>query len=127
MKKRILAALALVLAGAVTLGLSVAVSADQSNKIKFKNRVNIKVGQAMVVHGYRGECGAMPTQARMKQAADNLNAKLTTGRIQFGKPGVRRSGACNGETPAVETIFVATTPGRERVKVHGDEILFIVK
>ncbi|APX11128.1 hypothetical protein BWR18_05050 [Tateyamaria omphalii] len=101
--------------------------ADASNRIAFKDRVRLNVGQAMIVHGHRGECGQLPTQARMKRSAERINAALTTGRVQHGKPGVRRSGACNGDTPAVELIFVATSPGRERVEVFGDEILFIVR
>ncbi|WP_300013453.1 hypothetical protein [uncultured Roseobacter sp.] len=114
-------------AGALVLSTVVAAYADSSNRIKYQQRVKLNVGQAMVVHGYRGDCGQLPTAARMKKSAERVNAALTTGRVQYGKPGVRRSGSCNGDTPAMELIFVATTPGRERVKVFGDDILFIVR
>lgn len=114
-------------AGLTALSLSAAAYADSSNRVNFKNRVNIKVGQAMVFHGLRGDCGSLPTKAATQRALDTYNAELQTGRIQFGKPGVRKSGQCNGDTPVLETLFVATTPGRERVDIFGDTVLFIVK
>ncbi len=101
--------------------------ADSSNKIKFRDRVTLEVGQAIVVHGRRGECGALPTQADLAKSKQDIDAKLSTGHIRFGKPGVRRSGGCGGWTPAYETIFVADRPGRERVSIHGDEVRITVK
>lgn len=101
--------------------------ADSSNQIKYQKRVTLKVGQAMVIHGRRGECGKLPTQAELAKSKADIEAKLTTGRITFGKQGVRKSGSCGGWTPAYETIFVAETPGKETVKVHGDPVKITVK
>ncbi|WP_224823243.1 hypothetical protein [Cognatishimia sp. MH4019] len=103
------------------------VLADSSNKIKFRDRITLEVGQAIVVHGRRGDCGALPTKAVLAQSKQNLDANLKTGHIVFGKPGVRRSGGCGGWTPAYETIFVADRPGRETVKIHGDQVRITVK
>jgi len=102
-------------------------TADTSNKIKYKSKVNLKVGQAAIIHGRRGECGQLPSQADLKKSKSDLDAKLTTGSIRFGKQGVRKSGSCGGWTPAYETIFIAEQPGRETIKVHGDKIQFVVK
>ena len=101
--------------------------ADSNNKIKFKSKVTLKVGQAAVIHGRRGECGKLPTQADLTKSKADIEANLTTGTITFGKEGVRQSGSCGGWTPAYETIFVAQTPGRETVKVHGDSIRIVVR
>ncbi|MEL7212331.1 MAG: hypothetical protein AAGK92_06695 [Pseudomonadota bacterium] len=101
--------------------------ADSANKIKFRDRVTLEVGQAIVVHGRRGECGALPTKADLAKSKQDIDAKLTTGYVTFGKPGVRQSGGCGGWTPAYETIFVAEKPGRERVRIHGDEVRITVK
>ncbi len=101
--------------------------ADASNKVKYKSKVNLKVGQATIVHGLRGECGKLPTKAERSKSKSNLDAKLTTGHIVFGKAGVRGSGSCGGDTPVYETIFVADRPGRETVKIHGDTVRIVVK
>ncbi|WP_187430544.1 hypothetical protein ROLI_036740 [Roseobacter fucihabitans] len=115
------------IAALLALSLTGAAHADSSNKVKFRQTVSIKVGQAMVFHGLRGDCGKLPNQAQMKKSLSRYNAELKTGRLQYGKPGVRRSGQCNGNTPVMETLFVATTPGREKVKIYGDTVTFIVK
>lgn len=115
------------IAGLSVLTFSTNVQADSSNKVKFRSSVSLKVGQAMIVHGARGACGQLPTKADLAQSKGNLDAALTTGHIVFGKPGVRKSGSCNGWTPVYETIFVADRPGKETVKIHGDTVRITVK
>ncbi|OWU84272.1 hypothetical protein ATO6_14690 [Oceanicola sp. 22II-s10i] len=101
--------------------------ADSSNRIKFQRTVSLKVGQAMVIHGRRGDCGSFPSKADLAKSKSDLNRVLSTGHIVFGKPGVRKSGSCSGWTPAYETIFVADRPGRETVKIHGDAVRITVR
>ncbi|MEM1075293.1 MAG: hypothetical protein AAGI36_12600 [Pseudomonadota bacterium] len=112
---------------AAVVGLPSSAMADSSNKIKVKSKVNLKVGQAMIVHGRRGSCGKLPTKAELSASKSDIDAALTTGHVVFGKPGVRKSGACGGWTPVYETIFVADKPGRETVKIHGDSVRIFVK
>lgn len=114
--------IALVSAGAPSMSV-----ADSSNRIKYQKSVSLKVGQAMVVHGRRGDCGVLPSQADLAKSKADLDRALTTGHVVFGKPGVRRSGSCNGWTPAYETIFVADRPGRETVRIHGDSVRITVR
>lgn len=114
-------------AGLSVLTFATHVQADSSNKVKFRSSVSLKVGQAMIVHGIRGACGQLPTKADLAQSKGNLDAALKTGHIAFGKPGVRKSGGCNGWTPVYETIFVADRPGKETVKIHGDTVRITVK
>lgn len=101
--------------------------ADNSNKVKFRSSITLKVGQAMIVHGARGKCGQLPSKADLAQSKRNLDPTLKTGHIAFGKPGIRKSGSCNGWTPVYETIFVADRPGKETVKIHGDRVRITVK
>lgn len=101
--------------------------ADTSNKIKFRSSITLKVGQAAIVHGHRGKCGQLPTKSNLANSKGNLDSKLKTGHIVFGKQGVRKSGSCNGWTPVYETIFVADRPGKESVKIHGDTVRINVK
>lgn len=103
------------------------VPADQPNEVKFKSTVELNVGEATVIHGARGKCGQLPSQADLEKSKSNLDAALTTGRITFGKPGVRESRYCGGWTPVYETIFVAEKPGQEQVEIYGNNIKFIVK
>ncbi|MGI3169608.1 hypothetical protein ACRARG_10670 [Pseudooceanicola sp. C21-150M6] len=109
----------------VVLG-AVAGAAQAENKIKYQKKVSLKVGQAMVVHGMRGECGAMPTKAQIKKMEQRYG-KLGVGRIVAGKPGTRNSKSCGGKTPAIEAIFVAETPGQVMVDIFGDPIAITVK
>jgi hypothetical protein len=117
---------------ALIAGLSVLTSApgseaDSSNKVEYRSRITLNVGQAAIVHGARGECGQLPSKATLVNNKRNLNPRLKTGHIVFGKTGVRRSASCNGWTPVYETIFVADKPGKETVKIHGDTVRITVK
>lgn len=95
--------------------------ADASNLIEWSSSVTLKVGQQKVIHGIRGEdCGTLPGKNRLKKRF------LKTGQLVYGKPGVRQSRSCGGLTPAVEAIFIATTPGKETVEVSGDRIKITV-
>jgi len=116
-----------VIAGISVLAFASVAQADSSNKVKFRSSVTLKVGQAAIVHGVRGECGQLPTKAELARSKANLDPTLKTGHIAFGKPGVRQSGSCNGWTPVYETIFVADRPGKETVKIHGDRVRITVK
>lgn len=115
------------IAGLSVLTFAPAAQADNSNKVKFRSSITLKVGQAAIVHGARGDCGKLPSKADLARNKRNLDPTLKTGHIAFGKPGVRKSGSCNGWTPVYETIFVADRPGKETVKIHGDTVRITVK
>ena len=91
--------------------------ANPNNQIPFNKSVELNVGQSMVVHGYRGECGKRP---------ENVDPKRTRatklGVLSNGKWGVTKSRKCGGWTPAVEIIFTANKKGRETIKVSGENI-----
>jgi hypothetical protein len=95
--------------------------AAQEVEIKYRERVTLNVGESVVIHGYRGECGALPAPAEIKLPA------LKTGTLSIGREGVRNSNRCDGKTPAVEIIFTATTPGRETFEVQGDDVTVRVR
>lgn len=108
----------------LTLGLAillpVAVLAQETT-ISYKERVTLSVGQSVVIHGIRGDCGQPPAKSEISLPA------LQTGTLSLGKLGVRNSGSCGGPTPAIEVIFTATTKGRESFEVEGDKISVRVK
>jgi hypothetical protein len=89
--------------------------------IKYRKSVTLQVGQSIVVHGIRGECGENPDLAEI------VLPKPKTGELSLGKFGVRQSNRCNGKTPAVEVIFTAKTAGREKFEGEGDDITVRVK
>tara|TARA_R110002049_G_scaffold89174_1_gene224610 strand:+ start:1041 stop:1421 length:381 start_codon:yes stop_codon:yes gene_type:complete len=113
--------------GLTTFAFVPAAQADSSNKVKFRSSISLKVGQAAIVHGARGKCGQLPGKNDLSDTKRNLDSALKTGHIAFGKPGIRKSGSCNGWTPVYETIFVADRPGKETVKIHGDTVRITVK
>ncbi|MDS9466403.1 hypothetical protein RGQ15_02285 [Paracoccus sp. MBLB3053] len=106
---------------AATLLLAGPVLAQDQNNVPYREKVNLKVGQAMVIHGKRGECGQLPPKSELKPI------KFKTGHVQFGKPGTRMSNSCKGPTPVYEAIFVAERAGREVIELYGDPISITVK
>ena len=96
--------------------------ADSNNKIPFNQSVNLKVGQSIIVHGFRGECGQRP-----KNVDPNRTRKTKLGVLSNGKWGVTKSRRCGGWTPAVEVIFKAQKKGRETIEVAGEKIKVSVR
>jgi hypothetical protein len=96
-------------------------AAQSGPEIKFRDKVTVSVGDSVVIYGYRGDCGALPA------AGDIDLPSLKTGTLSTGRDGFRDSKRCKGKTPAVEIIFTATTPGREKFELQGDGITVRVK
>lgn len=105
----------------VLASLAAPLAAQSGKEIKFRERVTLDVGQSVVIYGYRGDCGALPTKAQIELPA------LKTGTLSLGAEGFRNSKRCKGDTPAVEIIFTATTPGRESFEIQGDGITVRVR
>lgn len=120
MKKMILPLAVLALA-ALPLGLADPAFAEKPNRVPYKEKVTLKVGEAMVIHGLRGDCGKLPPKSQLKPI------KFTTGTVVFGKEGVRKSNSCGGDTPVYEAIFKAETKGKEKIELFGDPISITVK
>ncbi|WP_298844682.1 hypothetical protein [uncultured Roseobacter sp.] len=91
--------------------------ADSDNRIPFHKSVDMKVGESMIVHGYRGECGKRPANVDKNRTRDTKLGVLSNGRW-----GVTKSRTCGGWTPAVEIVFTARKKGRETIKVAGESI-----
>ena len=106
----------LTLAAALALLCPAPLAAQSLPEIDYRERVTLNVGESVVVYGYRGDCGELPTPDQIKLPT------LKTGTLSTGNPGQRMSNRCGGRTPAVEVIFTATTPGRERFELQGDDI-----
>jgi len=91
--------------------------ANPNNQIPFHRSVELTVGQSMIVHGFRGECGERPKNVDPKRTRATKLGVLSNGRW-----GVTKSKRCGGWTPAVEIIFTATKKGRETIEVAGERI-----
>jgi len=89
------------------------------NDIPWRREVSLKVGEKVVIHGYRGECGMMPSET---ERAEFKLPKLETGTLLAGKLGVRISRQCNGATPAREVVFRAEHPGTETFIIFEDDV-----
>ncbi|CAN0606776.1 unnamed protein product [Ectocarpus sp. 12 AP-2014] len=96
--------------------------ADSNNKIPLNREVNLKVGQSIIVHGYRGDCGERPKNVDPKRTR-----KTKLGVLSNGKWGVTKSTACGGWTPAVEVIYKARKKGSEIIEVRGTKIKVSVR
>jgi hypothetical protein len=106
----------LIAISAIVAAISAPATAQSTNEIDYRERVTLNVGESVVVHSIRGECGQLPTRDDLGLPA------LTTGTLSIGNEGFRNSRRCNGNTPAVEVIFTATAPGRERFEIDGDTV-----
>ncbi|MFN4159862.1 MAG: hypothetical protein ACK4GO_15875 [Gemmobacter sp.] len=111
MRRRVAAVIALVLALS-----PLPVVAQQGPDIGYKENIALKVGQSVVIYGFRGDCGKLPNRREISVPATK------TSKIAFGRDGWRLSKRCGGKTPAVELVFTATAVGREAIKIQGDDI-----
>jgi len=91
--------------------------ANSNNQIPFHKKIEVTVGQSMIVHGFRGECGERP-----KNVDRNRTRDTRLGVLSNGKWGVTKSRVCGGLTPAIEVIFTARKKGRETITVAGEKI-----
>ena len=92
-------------------------AAQADTEIDYRERVTLKVGQSVVVYGFRGDCGELPTSDQIDLPV------LKTGKLSVGKPGKRGLQALQrDELPAVQIIFTAETEGREKFELQGDDI-----
>lgn len=86
--------------------------------------VTAKVGDALIIHGARGEaCGPAPDWER----ASARLPRLTTGDLTDGGIGTRYSRQCGGRVPARAILFTATRPGVEQISLYGDPIMINVQ
>lgn len=96
-------------------------AAQADANIQSKRNTTLSVGQSAVIYGHRGDCGVLPTADQIDLPA------LETGTLSVGKAGQKKSTKCKGITPAVEIIFTATTPGKEKFEIDGDDFSVRVK
>ena len=112
----------LLFAGFLAITTGAAPANDSNNRIPYNKEVTVKVGESVILTGWRGECGARPKNVDRKRTRAT---KL--GVLSNGKWGVTKSRKCGGWTPAVEIIFTAKKKGRETVKTAGDTFSVTVR
>ncbi len=100
--------------------------AGNDNRVPYLDRVTVSVGDRIVVHGLRGECGQYPKKSEIS-AMEMRFSDIKVGKIVAGKKGIRKSRSCGGNTPVVEAVFVAQKKGRVKIKLFGDSISIRVK
>ena len=106
---------------AVSLILISTVASGQA--IDYVQNVTIRVGESMVIHGARGECGqAAPSWDRV---AARLPA-VALGTFSDGGIGTRSSRSCGGPTPARAVRFTATQTGGTQIELFGDPVTITV-
>lgn len=90
----------------------------------YMRNVNVRVGEAVIIHGLRGRaCGDAPSWATTQARLPNLQ----TGTLSDGGVGTRYSRQCGGRVPARAILFTPTTPGVEQTSLFGDEINITVR
>ncbi len=99
-------------------------SVTSERPIAFRSKVTLKVGQSVVIHGYRAGCGK-PAPDR-ESTTSKFPPKIGVGTLTAGDTGVRYSRHCKGDTPAREVIFHAERVGSEMIELFGDAITLTV-
>lgn len=92
-------------------------SASRLPLIVWRPHVSLVVGESLVIHGERGDCGKPPPDW------EYVLTRLPISRIgSFSDGGVvrRNSNFCRGETPARAVTFTAEKAGVEELLVLGD-------
>lgn len=97
--------------------------ADDAPFVVYHPQVRLVVGQSMVVHGERGDCGKLPRDWR-----DVVGHLPTSTLGEFSDGGLvrRHSMFCKGITPARGIRFTATKPGMEEMYITGDYMKILV-
>lgn len=93
-------------------------------RIPYRDRITLKVGQSAVIHGARGACGEQPPPWN---AARWELPPLYIGAWSDGGIGYRISRACDGPTPARAVVFTAINPGEESIVIFNDPVLITVE
>ncbi|MBB3809451.1 hypothetical protein [Pseudochelatococcus contaminans] len=86
-----------------------------------RSTVRVAVGESLIVHGNRGDCGEQPPS--WQDTLANL-PPMTIGRWSDGGVGKRGSNTCGGPTPARAVVFTGTQPGEDKIMLYGD-LVFI--
>lgn len=92
-------------------------SVEKLPLIVLRPHVSLMVGESLVIHGERGDCGKPPPDW------EYVLTRLPISRIgSFSDGGIvrRNSNFCRGETPARAVTFTAHKPGVEELLVLGD-------
>lgn len=92
-------------------------SLSQPPLIVWRPHASMEVGESLIIHGDRGDCGKPPPNW------EYVLTRLPVSRIgTFSDGGIvrRNSNFCRGETPARAVTFTATRPGIEEFLVLGD-------
>lgn len=90
--------------------------------IALATNLEIELGQRAVVHGLRGDCGALPQVAEL---SETQTTRL--GYLILGRPGLVPAEECGGATPAYEIIYVPQRTGREKLTISGSTIRMRVR
>lgn len=93
-------------------------------RIPYRDRVTLKVGQSAVIHGARGACGEQPPPWN---AARWELPPLYIGAWSDGGVGYRISRACDGPTPVRGIVFTAINPGKESIVIFNDPVVISVE
>lgn len=92
--------------------------------IPYRRHVTLKVGEAVVLKGVRGDCGApAPSWSRLSPHLP----PTTLGRFSDGGPGEVSSKSCKGMTPARAVRFTATQKGSETLLIFEDTVSVTVE
>lgn len=97
-------------------------SNTMANEITLKKKVNIRIGQSIVVKGVRPNGCDNPTPPTSLRLP-----KTSLGTFSTGKTGVTRSRRCGGKVPAREVVFTAKQKGKETFEIYLDKITITVK
>ncbi len=115
-------ALAVIVAGG--LGYAMLASAgDDSPTIGYLPFAELKVGESVLVHAKRGECGKPPPEWR---EIEHEIPVLKTGRLVDDGLGTSRSTTCGGLTPGRLVRFEAQYPGEEVFELFQRQIKVVV-
>ena len=93
-------------------------------RIYWRERSEVRVGESVVIHAKRGRCGEQPPS--WEEVFEYL-PELSTGIWSDGGVGYRVSRSCGGATPARAVVFTATRPGEDRFMLYEDPITIRVE
>ncbi|MBL4646967.1 MAG: hypothetical protein JKY99_10990 [Rhizobiales bacterium] len=109
--------------GALLIGIAGYSATAFASDFKYHKKVNLRVGQSIVVKGVRGKCSG--TKA---PSFKSLHLpKIRLGKFSDGGAGTVQSKSCKKRVPARGVKFTATKPGFDKFEIYKDSVIINVK
>lgn len=100
--------------------------AGSDNRVPYREKVSVRVGESIVIHGLRGDCGKYPVKS--KNSGNGKAIRRYRGREDSSREkGDAEKSELRGSHTCCRGYFCAQKKGRTKIKLFGDPVSIRVK